>query len=112
EFPQVLTPTVQELLQGLAETLEIPYDEGDIGSLVARLGSVGRIVGATLHNTANPTQLDAGYKHNVIPGTAEARIDGRFLPGHEDEIVAQIEALLPDGVRTEMVHRDIGLETS
>jgi acetylornithine deacetylase/succinyl-diaminopimelate desuccinylase-like protein len=112
EFRTILTPAVRELLQGLAETLELPYDEDDLGDLVGRLGSVARIVGATLHNTANPTMLTAGYKHNVIPGTAEARIDGRFLPGYEDELLTDIEKLLPDGVRSEMVHRDIGLETS
>jgi acetylornithine deacetylase/succinyl-diaminopimelate desuccinylase-like protein len=112
QFPLTMTPTVRELLQGLAETLDLPYDENDPADLVARLGSVARIVGATLHNTANPTMLTAGYKHNVIPSTAEARIDGRFLPGYEDEMLAEIDKLLPAGVRREMVHRDIGLETS
>lgn len=37
----------------------------------------------TIRNTANPTQLTAGYKANVIPRTATAVIDARFLPGHE-----------------------------
>ncbi|MDQ1681534.1 MAG: hypothetical protein QOH99_75 [Frankiaceae bacterium] len=112
QFPLIVTPTVRELLQGLAETLDLPYDESDPTDLVARLGSVARIVGATLHNTANPTMLTAGYKQNVIPGVAEARIDGRFLPGYEDELLADIDKLLPDGVRREFVHRDIGLETT
>ena len=112
QFPLTITPTVRELLQGLAETLDLPYDESDPADLVARLGSVARIVGATLHHTANPTMLTAGYKQNVIPGVAEARIDGRFLPGGEDELLAAIDQLLPPGVRREFVHRDIGLETS
>ena len=39
---------------------------------LARLGSISRMIGAALRNTANPTMLDAGYKANVIPGTASA----------------------------------------
>ncbi len=112
EFALTMTPTVRELLQGLAETLDLPYDESDPSDLVARLGSVARIVGATLHNTANPTMLTAGYKQNVIPSVAEARIDGRFLPGFENELLADIDKLLPPGVRREMVHRDIAVDTT
>ena len=43
---------------------------------------------------ANPTVLTAGYKHNVIPGTASALLDCRFLPGHTaDELRATIREL-------------------
>ena len=43
------------------------------------------MIGAVIRNTANPTMLDAGYKVNVIPAEATAHVDGRFLPGYEDE---------------------------
>ena len=49
---------------------------------------------ATMSNTANPTMLSAGYKHNVIPGRAEAGVDGRFLPGSEEEFYATIADLI------------------
>jgi acetylornithine deacetylase/succinyl-diaminopimelate desuccinylase-like protein len=35
--------------------------------------------------------LEAGYKANVIPGTATAVVDGRFLPGYEEELNSQLE---------------------
>ena len=35
----------------------------------------------------------AGYKHNVIPGEAAALIDGRFLPGHEEQFVETVGEL-------------------
>jgi acetylornithine deacetylase/succinyl-diaminopimelate desuccinylase-like protein len=54
--------------------------------------------------------LNAGYKHNVIPGNAEAMIDGRFLPGFEDELIKDIENLLPPGVVLEDVVKGIALE--
>ena len=43
--------------------------------------SVGRAFRAMMGNTAAPTVLRAGSKTNVIPGLAEAEIDGRILPG-------------------------------
>jgi acetylornithine deacetylase/succinyl-diaminopimelate desuccinylase-like protein len=48
----------------------------------------------------------------VIPSKAEATIDARFLPGCEDELLATIDELLPDGVEREFIHRDIAVETS
>jgi acetylornithine deacetylase/succinyl-diaminopimelate desuccinylase-like protein len=70
------------------------------------------MVGATLRNTANPTGLKAGYKVNVIPQTATAEVDCRFLPGFEDEFFAEIDRLLGDQVKREFIHHDIAVETT
>ena len=54
--------------------------------------------------------LDAGYKANVIPGSATAVVDGRFLPGRREEFLDIIDGLLgPDVTRTSIVD-DIALE--
>jgi acetylornithine deacetylase/succinyl-diaminopimelate desuccinylase-like protein len=79
---------------------------------VARLGPLARIVGATLRNTANPTMLEAGYKHNVVPGRASAMIDGRFLPGFEQEWERELDEVLGEGDTREYTHYDIALETT
>ena len=70
------------------------------------------MVGATLTNTVNPSVLNAGYKVNVVPQHAQAQLDGRFLPGHEDEFLAEVDSLLSGGVRREFIHHDIAVETS
>ena len=70
------------------------------------------MIGATTQHTANPTGLTAGYKINVIPQTATADLDGRFLPGREDEFLAEIDRLLGPGVTREFIHHDIALETT
>jgi len=62
-------------------------------------------------NTANPSMLQAGYKVNVIPGEATAGIDGRFIPGFEDEFYATITDLIGDKVRYEVVTSEIAVET-
>ena len=111
EFPVHLTKTVRAFLDEVSDAFGIELDPGDMQATVARLGPLARIIGATLRNTANPTMLDAGYKHNVIPGRASAMVDGRFLPGFEQEWEREVdEALGPDIVR-EYVHYDIALET-
>ena len=69
------------------------------------LGTLGMLVGATLQNTANPTMLQAGYKHNVIPGEAVASIDGRVLPGYEDEFEETIRRIVGDAITVESVVR-------
>jgi acetylornithine deacetylase/succinyl-diaminopimelate desuccinylase-like protein len=52
------------------------------------------MIGAPLQNTANPTMLESGYKANVIPGAATATIDGRFIPGFEEELNSTIKSLI------------------
>ncbi|MGH3342942.1 MAG: M20/M25/M40 family metallo-hydrolase [Carbonactinosporaceae bacterium] len=111
-FPVRLTATVRAFLEQLADALGVEIDLDDPERAVARLGSLARLVGATLRNTANPTMLDAGYKLNVIPGQAEAFVDGRFLPGYEEEYLAEVDSVLGPRVRRSFVHHDVGLETT
>ena len=73
---------------------------------------MSKMIGATTQHTANPTGLKAGYKVNVIPQTATAEIDGRFLPGREEEFFAEIDRLLGTAVSREFIHHDIALETT
>jgi acetylornithine deacetylase/succinyl-diaminopimelate desuccinylase-like protein len=71
---------------------------------------MARMIGATLQNTANPTMLDAGYKANVIPQIAHAVIDGRFLPGLEDELNQTIRQIVGPDIAIETITHDIALE--
>jgi acetylornithine deacetylase/succinyl-diaminopimelate desuccinylase-like protein len=111
EWPLRLTPTVRQFLDELSGVLGVELDPQDMRSTLATLGSFSRMFGATLRNTANPTMLNAGYKVNVIPGEAEAHVDGRFLPGYEEEFFATVDELLGDKVTREMVVHDLALET-
>jgi acetylornithine deacetylase/succinyl-diaminopimelate desuccinylase-like protein len=112
EWPVRLTPSVRAFLDEAAAALGIDAHQNEYRDLLAKLGPISRIVGATLTNTANPTMLSAGYKVNVVPQVASAQVDGRFLPGHEEEFFAEVDGLLGPGLRREFVQHDIALETT
>jgi acetylornithine deacetylase/succinyl-diaminopimelate desuccinylase-like protein len=109
-WPQRYTKVVKMLFKKIAEATGRPYDEGDLRPLLKEIGPTARMIGATLQNTANPTMLEAGYKANVIPGTASAVVDGRFLPGYEEELNATIRSLIGPDIAIETISRDIALE--
>ena len=110
QWPQRYTSTVKTLFKKIAQATGKKYDESDLRPLLSEIGPTARMIGATLQNTANPTMLDAGYKANVIPGSATAVIDGRFLPGYEDELNQTIRSIIGPDIEIETVSRDIALE--
>jgi acetylornithine deacetylase/succinyl-diaminopimelate desuccinylase-like protein len=111
EWPTRLTPAAQEFLAAAAEALGIEQGPDLPRQVLAKLGPLTRMIGATVSNTANPSRLNAGYKVNVIPGVATADVDGRFVPGYGDEFLAEIDSLLGPGVQREFIHHDIAVET-
>ena len=112
EWPVRLTPTMEVLLAAVAELAGTEATPDNAESLIEEFGSASRMIGAVLRNSANPTMLEAGYKVNVVPGTATARVDGRYLPGHEDEFWATLATLAgPDVEMTREVHLG-GFETT
>jgi acetylornithine deacetylase/succinyl-diaminopimelate desuccinylase-like protein len=110
EWPQRYTKTVKILFEKIAQATNKPFDIKDLRPLLKEIGPTARMIGATLQNTANPTMLEAGYKANVIPGTASAVIDGRFLPGYEDELNETIAKIVGPNITVETVTHDIALE--
>src|SRR5690606_4576745 len=102
-FPVRLTPAVRGFLEEVCEAFGLEFREDDVEATVARLGPVASMVGATLRNSVNPTVLSGGYKANVIPGEATAQVDGRFLPGLEEEFFAEIDRLLGPKVTREFI---------
>ncbi|MFD3550074.1 M20/M25/M40 family metallo-hydrolase [Streptomyces sp. NPDC058655] len=111
QWPVRVTKTVRSFLDELSDALGTPLDPDNMDATLAKLGGIAKMVGATLRNSAAPTMLGAGYKVNVIPGQATAHVDGRFLPGYEDEFFADLDRILGPRVKREDVHADKALET-
>ncbi|MFB8121509.1 M20/M25/M40 family metallo-hydrolase [Streptomyces bacillaris] len=113
EWPVRLTPTVRAAITEIAALHGITVDLDDPGfdvpQLLAKLGPAATLVQNTIRNSSNPTMLGAGYKVNVIPGHATAFIDGRFVPGGEDEFHETLDRLTGPLVSWEFYHREQAL---
>jgi len=111
QWPVRLTPTMKTLLAAVGEIAGTEATPENAESLVEEFGGAARMLGAVLRNTTNPTMLGAGYKVNVIPTEATAHVDGRFLPGFEDEFFDTLAALCGDDVSIDYVSRQQPWET-
>lgn len=111
EWPVRLTPAMQVLLASVADLAGTQATPENAERLVEEFGSAARMLGAVLRHTTNPTMLDAGYKVNVVPGDAVAHVDGRFLPGYEDEFFATVADLVGDGIDIGYVSNQGAVET-
>ncbi|WP_413802038.1 M20/M25/M40 family metallo-hydrolase [Streptomyces iranensis] len=113
-WPVRLTPTVKSALTELAALQGVPAEvdapDFDVDALLAKLGPAAALIEPTVRNSANPTVLEAGYKVNVIPGSATAYVDGRMLPGGEEEFHDTLDRLTGPDVEWEFHHRERPLE--
>ncbi|MBK0421413.1 M20/M25/M40 family metallo-hydrolase [Leucobacter sp. CSA2] len=110
EWPLRLCATTQQLIDELAGILGVSTHDVGPEDIVMRLGKGGGFIHASLRNTSNPTVLSAGYKHNVIPDTAEALVDVRALPDEQGSVLDIVRGIVGDDIEVEIVHSDIGLE--
>lgn len=106
-----LTPVVEELLAalGLAAVAD-GVRSGDEASAFAALESqvddpvLRRSIAAMLRDTVTTTMIQAGKKMNVIPGSGEAQIDVRTLPGSDQQaLLAEMQATVGTLARVEPV---------
>lgn len=109
-WPQDIPMATRQLLEGVSELTGIDFRAETIPQLLAELGSVEKFVAPTLQNTSNPSFLSAGYKHNVIPGTATAYVDCRTLPGQHEDVMLKLKELAGEGIDIEAEDEGEALE--
>jgi len=110
-WPVQLTPTMEVLLGVVGELAGVEATPENAEALVAEFGDAARMLGAVIRHTVNPTMLAAGYKVNVVPTEATASLDGRFLPGHEDEFFATMAELIGPDIEVGYSSNQSGWET-
>jgi acetylornithine deacetylase/succinyl-diaminopimelate desuccinylase-like protein len=113
-WPVRLIPTVRAAVAAIAEAAGRAEPAGGFGALepddlLAYLGPAAALVAGTIRNSANPTMLRAGYKVNVIPDEAVGYVDGRVLPGYEEEFCAALDELTGPEVSWEYAHIELPL---
>jgi acetylornithine deacetylase/succinyl-diaminopimelate desuccinylase-like protein len=107
DWPAAPGPSMEQLL---AKVSELTGSTGSPDELLEHFGPAVRMIGAGIRNTTNATMLQAGYKHNVIPGEAVAYVDGRYLPGHADTFLPAVQDVVGDRVDVEPYITDTALE--
>ncbi|AXT84930.1 hypothetical protein C6I20_06830 [Aeromicrobium sp. A1-2] len=106
-WPPEPGPSMQLLL---SKVRELSGTDGSPDELLEQFGPAVRMIGAGIRNTTNATMLEAGYKHNVVPGEAIAYVDGRYLPGHADTFLPTVQEVVGDHVTVEPYISDAALE--
>jgi acetylornithine deacetylase/succinyl-diaminopimelate desuccinylase-like protein len=111
EWPVRLTSTMRTLLGTVGTLAGTDLTPDNAREIVEEFGGATRMLGAVISNTTNPTMLSAGYKVNVVPTEASAHIDGRFLPGYEDEFFRTLAELCGENVSIDYVSNQPAWET-
>ena len=99
------TPGSRQFLLTLSETSPEPMSKtysdlvqnSDPAQVVAADKTVSKnpLLHAILHNTIAPVFLNAGFRRNVIPGTAQAMINMRLIPGSKiDDVIREIQTVV------------------
>jgi acetylornithine deacetylase/succinyl-diaminopimelate desuccinylase-like protein len=106
ETPVQLTPATRRFLTTLANTSVPPmsrYFRDLVGTDVAAAIRADReiskdpLLHAIIRNTIAPVMLNAGFRGNVIPGSADATINVRIIPGTDpNQIVRDFERIIGD----------------
>jgi acetylornithine deacetylase/succinyl-diaminopimelate desuccinylase-like protein len=109
--PMRITPVVDAFLVALglaavAERVRAGDEDGAFAAMDAVVDDpvLRRSLAAMLRDTVTPNMIHSGKKMNVIPGSGEAEIDVRTLPGTDQEaLLAQMQATVGELARVEPV---------
>ena len=102
-----LTPSTREFFMTLAKTGKPPMSdhfrnlaEGTDPALVKAADlEIGKdpLLHAIMRNTISPVLMNAGFRGNVIPGSAEATLNFRTIPGtNTEDLIGEIKHVIQD----------------
>jgi acetylornithine deacetylase/succinyl-diaminopimelate desuccinylase-like protein len=101
-----LIPSTRQFFTTLAKTSHPPmsgYFRDVVSGDSARVRAADReiskdpLLHALLRNTLAPVLMNAGFRGNVIPGSAEATVNARLIPGTDpNDIVRDITRVIGD----------------
>jgi acetylornithine deacetylase/succinyl-diaminopimelate desuccinylase-like protein len=107
EAPIQLTSATRQFLSVLARTSPAPLSahyktlltSADSAAIAAADREISKdpLMHAIIRNTIAPVMVNGGFRSNVIPGSADATINVRMIPGTDpNQIVKEFTALIDD----------------
>ena len=115
-----LLPITRRYLAARAKTSAPPLSEhfrtlatsSDAAAITAADRAVSRdpLVHAIIRNTFAPVMMNAGFRSNVIPGSAEATINIRLIPGTDpNDVVRELQQAIGDpGIEVKLARASTG----
>lgn len=97
-FPVALTESMEEFIRVVSDITGRSFDPEQPDGLLERFGPIRRMIEAALRSTAVPTWIEAPSPSNVVPSSARAGVDARFLPGDEAVLRDTVSELAGEGV--------------
>jgi acetylornithine deacetylase/succinyl-diaminopimelate desuccinylase-like protein len=106
EAPVTLLPSTRQFFATLAKTSQPPmsgYFRDLLSDDSARMRRADReiskdpLLHAIMRTTIAPVMMNAGFRSNVIPGSAEATINARIIPGTDvNQLTRDLERVIAD----------------
>jgi acetylornithine deacetylase/succinyl-diaminopimelate desuccinylase-like protein len=106
ETPLSITPETKQFFQTLARTSAPPMsgyyrdlvgDNGEKAQAADAVVSKDPLIHSLIRNTIAPTLINGGFRVNVIPGSAEATLNLRLIPGSDPaQLVATLKRIVAD----------------
>lgn len=96
DFPVVITKSLHNFVTAVSTETNFTIDVNapNVAEELSQLGHIASTINSTLHDTANVTRLESGYKENVVPQTASAVLDCRLIPGRKEEFMKEMEQIM------------------
>jgi acetylornithine deacetylase/succinyl-diaminopimelate desuccinylase-like protein len=106
ETPLTITPEQRQFFLTLAKTSKPPmstYYRDLVGENAAKAAAADKVISkdplmhSLMRNTIAPTLINGGFRLNVIPGSAEATINLRMIPGSDPaQLVETLKKVVAD----------------
>lgn len=111
-LPVHVTPVVKQMLETIIAHTTPPtnlilsqlLDPQKTDATLDLMGPQGAMFDPVLHNTVNATIVHGGQKINVIPNEIVLNLDGRLLPGYnQNDLIAELKEVVGDEATIEIV---------
>jgi acetylornithine deacetylase/succinyl-diaminopimelate desuccinylase-like protein len=114
--PLHVSPTARAMIEGMARfqpaVMGLLSPETNQQVLAQLAPDQALMFNAMLRNTVAATRLSAGYKDNVIPGSAEATLDCRLVPGQTaEDMMHEIQKIVGPEIELEATILSSGAES-
>ncbi|MDE2682801.1 MAG: M20/M25/M40 family metallo-hydrolase [Chloroflexota bacterium] len=101
-LPFHIHPVTRMMVEAMSGSLPLPdsaflkllINPAFTGSMLRRMGTVGKEMEPLFRHTANATIINGGEKANVIPSEVTVNLDCRMLPGYDSEdLLGELQAI-------------------